>query len=89
MRTVTATLALPFWVPTLPMAPPSRPNPPPPTPTSFFSVPNLVIEPTNKYFTPSALPIFATEAALGSARSLLEKFCSARIASRRLRSMTR
>jgi hypothetical protein len=39
IRTVTATFALPFWVPTLPMAPPRRPNPPPPTLLSLL-VPN-------------------------------------------------
>ena len=43
------------------------------------SIPNLVIEPTMMYFTPSALPILATCAADGSARSLFEKFCSARM----------
>jgi len=88
MRTVMATVALPFDVPTLPRPNLPPPKPPPPTPRFRFSVPNLVIDPTTRYFTPSALPILATSEALGSARSLFEKFCSARIASRRLRSMT-
>ncbi len=41
------------------------------------------------YFTPRTLPIFESFAALGSARSLWEKSCSARTVSSFLRSMTR
>ncbi len=89
IRAAIATVALPFFVPTSP-----TPNlPPPHAPAPIFiplsSIPNLVIEPRMMYFTPSALPILATCAADGSARSLFEKFCSAMITSRRLRSMTR
>ena len=85
-RAVKPTMALlSFWpkppIPTLP-----SPAPTPPMPVFFVSFPNCVMLPTMIASTPSSLPIFAAE--LGSARSLFEKFCSARILSSALRSMT-
>ena len=49
-------------------------------------VAELVMLPTMMASTPSSLPILAAE--FGSARSLFEKFCSARILSSALRSIT-
>ena len=54
-----------------------------------FSVENFVIEPAMMYLTPSTLPTLASLAALGSARSLCAKSCSARTVSSFLRSITR
>ncbi len=48
-----------------------------------------MIDPARMYFTPSTLPILASLAALGSARSLCAKSCSARIVSSFFLSMTR
>ena len=71
-------------------APPSPkgplPKPTPPTEVLLSSRPNFVMEPTIIASTPRMRPILAAVDA--SARSLLEKFCSARILSSALRSIT-
>ena len=48
-----------------------------------------MIDPARMYFTPRTLPILAIFAALGSARSLCAKSCSARTVSSFFRSITR
>lgn len=58
----------------------------PATPWCLSSLPNWVMLPTMMASTPSRRPIFAAE--LASARSELEKFCSCRILSSALRSIT-
>ncbi len=68
---------------------PPRPMPLTRTPPPRFSVENFVIDPARMYFTPRTLPILAIFAALGSARSLCAKSCSARTVSSFLRSITR
>src|SRR5271165_53665 len=85
-RASTATIALDFLCPKPPT--PYGPQLPPPPPTFVFwvSLPNCVTLPTMMASTPSSFPIFAAEVA--SARLLLEKFCSVRILSIALRSMT-
>src|SRR5208283_2153854 len=65
---------------------PPHPPPPPPTLVFWFSLPNWVKLPTIMESTPRIFPSFAAE--LGFARSLLEKFCSVRILSIALRSIT-
>src|SRR5208282_1681290 len=86
-RAVIPTTALALLVPTPPMPKRPRPYPPPPTLVCWSSRPNCVIEPMTMASTPSTLPIFA--AVLESARSLFEKFCSARILSSAERSISR
>src|SRR5207244_11475194 len=79
-RKVIATFALPDDLPTEP-TPYLLPKPPPPTLLLLFSEPNLVMLPVMMYLTPSAFCSCAIDLALGSARSLFQKFCSARIGS--------
>src|SRR5260370_1136405 len=62
------------------------PNPPPPTLVLLSSRPNCVMLPITMASTPRMRPNFA--AVFESARSLFEKFCSARTLSSALRSMT-
>ncbi len=88
IRVVIATLALPFAVPTLP-TPYLLPHPPPLKLLLLFSVPNFVTDPVTTYRAPSSLPICATVFALGSARSLCARSCSAMMASSCFRSITR
>ena len=85
-RAVRPTIALvDFWLkPPMPTRP--SPAPTPPTPVFFVSLPNCVTLPTTIASTPSSRPIFAAD--VESARSLFEKFCSARIRSSTLRSIT-
>src|SRR5262249_6321599 len=86
MRESTATTALLDLWPKPPMPYPPQPPPPPPIFVFLLSLPNWVTLPTIIASTPSSLPSLAAE--LGLARSLLEKFCSARILSIALRSIT-
>ena len=79
-RAVRPTIALLSLTLTPPRPNRPRPAPTPLTPVFFVSFPNCVTLPTMMASTPSSLPIFAAEEE--SARSLLEKFCSARILSR-------
>src|SRR5262249_27895223 len=73
MRHVIATVALPLDMPTPPSPNLPPPKPPPPTPFLLSSVPNLVMDPVIRYFTPATLPNLATILASGSARLLFDR----------------
>ncbi len=86
IRAETATMAFEFLVPMpLALAFATR-KPPPPMLVFLSSRPNWVMLPMTNVSTPRSWPILA--ALVGLARSLLEKFCSARSLSSAARSMT-
>src|SRR6266849_1533356 len=86
LPSATATIALDFLCPNPPRPKPPRAPPAPPRFMFLVSLPNCVMLPTTIASTPSSFPIL--DAVVRLSRSRLEKFCSAMILSRALRSIT-